>query len=64
MSGRTVQVEGTQPKGRNDMPLKATDCPEESPEELTWNTIPLFSSSPASPSLASTCAGSLGYRLI
>ena len=44
-------MEGTQAKGRNDTPLKATDCPEESPEELTWDTIPFFSSSPASPSL-------------
>ena len=43
-------MQGTQAKGRNDTPLKATDCPEESPEELTWDTIPLFSSSPASPS--------------
>ena len=56
-------MEGTQAKGRNDMPLKATDCPEESPEELTWDTIPLFSSSPASPSPAGACAGSLGRRL-
>ena len=35
-------MKGTQAKGRNDMPLKATDCPEESPEELTWDTIPPF----------------------
>lgn len=35
-------MEGTQAKSRSDMPLKATDCPE----ELTWDT--------ASPSLAST----------
>ena len=54
-------MEGTQAKGRDDMPLKATDCPEESPEELTWDTIPLFF--PCIPVPARACAGSLGRRL-
>jgi len=57
-------VEGTQAKGRNDMPLKATDCPEESPEELAnMGHHPPFLVFPCIPVPARACAGSLGRRL-